>query len=333
MWTVMAPHAARLFAQALFAAFLLNIATMRHARAMEVTAWGDQLVLFGRVVDGDTAKVEAALAQSPQVTTIILRDSPGGDIKPGYRLGEEFRAKGLRTAVSGFCNSSCSVMFLGGKVRVFTNDAPRDATYVGFHGHYNGRGRLIPGAVKHHGLKDWIIRYSDGKADSALVERWINIPVNVGLIRFFNPTLVRRHGASTFMCQGMNPPGKTVFDCEPVAKTALDLGVVTSLHVISSHDIVAARAAMPRSLMPTGYAEVGEIDKVALKVRQGVDEYLRFMAARPPRAFAIAADHLHWAWDAGIPTAPLVALARCAARTRKPCRLYAVDDSVVWSSR
>jgi hypothetical protein len=39
-------------------------------------------------------------------------------------------------------------------------------------------------------LKDWIIRYSDGKADIALVERWINIPRASGMIYFYNPALV-----------------------------------------------------------------------------------------------------------------------------------------------
>ena len=61
---------------------------------------------------------------------------PGGDAPTGYKVGELFRQKGLRTAISGFCYSSCSRMFLGGKVRVLTDDAPPDATEVGFHGHY-----------------------------------------------------------------------------------------------------------------------------------------------------------------------------------------------------
>jgi hypothetical protein len=87
-------------------------------------------------------------------------------------------------------------------------------------------------------LYDWIIRYSDGKADPALVERWINIPVGVGMIHFFHPGMVRHNGVSAFMCQGQLPPGQTWFDCEPISKTALDLGVVTSLDIIRSNDVV-----------------------------------------------------------------------------------------------
>ena len=55
------------------------------------------------------------------------------------------------------------------------------------HGHYDHEGKLLPDLVLKYGLHDWIIRYSDGKADPALVERWINIPVSGGMIHFFHP--------------------------------------------------------------------------------------------------------------------------------------------------
>lgn len=210
------------------------------ASAMQMKTAGDQLILSGPVVDGDLGRVQEALAESPDVTTVILRNSPGGDAPTGYRVGELFRTRGLRTAVSGFCYSSCSRMFLGGKVRVFTDDQPAIVTHVGFHGHYDRNGHLLPQLVAGLGLRDWIIRYSDGKADPALVERWIAIPVGRGMIHFYHPGLVRRDGVSTFMCQGPNPPGTSVFDCEPIPHTALDLGVITALDIISSNDLAGS---------------------------------------------------------------------------------------------
>jgi hypothetical protein len=86
--------------------------------------------------------------------------------------------------------------------------------------------------VRQYGLRDWSIRYSDGKADPALVERWINIPYSRGMIHFFHPGLV---GVSTFMCQG-DEGQRSVFACEPIAKTALDLGIVTSLNLVHCAD-------------------------------------------------------------------------------------------------
>jgi hypothetical protein len=217
---------------------VLWIALATGSAAMEAKVVGDQLILSGPVVNGDLDKIRGELVASPQVTTVILRNSPGGDAPTGYRTGELMREKGLRTAVSGYCYSSCSRMFLGGRVRLFTDDFPMERTNVGFHGHYDRDGKLLPDLVSNYGLHDWIIRYSDGKADPALVERWINIPVSAGMIHFFHPGMVRHNGVSTFMCQGPMPPRSTWFSCEPIPKTALDLGVITSLDIIRSNDVV-----------------------------------------------------------------------------------------------
>jgi len=89
--------------------------------------------------------------------------------------------------------------------------------------------------LRQYGLRDWIIKYSDGKADPVLVERWINIPYSRGMIHFFHPGRVRRADASTFICEGDAAQG-SLFACEPIAKTALDLGVVTSLDLVHSAD-------------------------------------------------------------------------------------------------
>jgi len=54
------------------------------------------------------------------------------------------------------------------------------------------------------------------------------------MIHFFRPELVKHSGVSTFMCQG-NETG-SVFSCEPIAETALDLRSVTSLDLVHSTD-------------------------------------------------------------------------------------------------
>jgi hypothetical protein len=226
-------------------AFLvITAAANPRAQAMRIGTSGDQLILSGPVVGDEPGTIARILAENPAITTVILRNSPGGDAPAGYRVGEMLRAKGLRTAVSGYCYSSCSRMFLGGKTRVFTDDYPPEYTNVGFHGHYRNGGRLDAELVRRLGLKDWIVKYSDGKADPALVERWINIPVGRGMMHFYHPTLLRDRGATTFFCQG-NEPARSVFACEAEARSALDLGVITSLDVISGNDRSAPRAALP----------------------------------------------------------------------------------------
>jgi hypothetical protein len=213
--------------------------------AMELKVVGRQLILSGPVVGDEPAKVAEALTKSPEVDTVILRNSTGGNAPAGYQVGQLIRERGLRTAVSGFCHSSCSRMFLGGRTRYFTDDYPAERTEIGFHGHYYANGRLNADLVARYGLRDWIIKYSDGKADPQLVERWINIPYSRGMIHFFDPALVSHDGASTFFCQG-DEPTRVIFACEPIAKTALDLGVVTSLEIVRSADQAEIRTPNTR---------------------------------------------------------------------------------------
>jgi hypothetical protein len=205
------------------------------APTMELKIVGNQLFLSGPVVGDEPGKVREALASSPRINTVILRNSGGGNAPAGYQVGQLLRQHGVRTAVSGYCYSSCSRMFLGGSARYFTDDYLPETNNVGFHGHYDRMRHLNADLVRQYGLRDWIIKYSDGKADPALVDRWINIPSSRGMIHFFHPGLVNRAGASTFMCQGDESSG-SVFACEPIGKTALDLGIITSLDIVHSAD-------------------------------------------------------------------------------------------------
>jgi hypothetical protein len=215
------------------------VASADSSLAMEVTAVDGQIILSGPVVDGDLAKVKYTLAMNPNIRAAILRNSPGGHIRTGYAVGNLFREMGLRTAVSGYCYSSCSRMFLGGKERFFTDDYPLTMTHVGFHGHYRAdgrqRGHLDSQKIRDYGLKDWIIKHSDGRADPNLVERWINIPVNVGLIHFFPVQIARERGLSTFLCD-QGPVAGSVFACERIGKSAIDLGIATSAELLRSND-------------------------------------------------------------------------------------------------
>jgi hypothetical protein len=299
------------------------------AEAMEIKIAGHHLILSGPVIGDEFGKVQKILTDDPTIDTVILRNSPGGDAPTGYRIGELFRVKGLRTAVSGFCYSSCSRMFLGGLTRYFTDDFPPEYTNVGFHGHYDDC-HLNRESVERRGLKSWIIKYSDGKADPALVERWINIPLCIGMAHFYHPELLKRGGVSTFMCQGDEPVAQSVIGCEPIHKTALDLGVVTSLEIVKSQDQAEMRALLPKRPKATGFAAIEDSSKVPLHDAAARQGYQRFLAAGLPRAFAISPKG-SWSFKAGGFDAISLALSHCAQFAKQACKLYAVDDDVVWA--
>jgi hypothetical protein len=207
----------------------LAMAMAAPAAAMHMQVAGDQIILSGAVNPRDDDRLAALLdEQRGKIKTIILRDSPGGDAASGYAIGDLIRKRGLRTAVSGYCLSSCSRMFLGGVERQFTDDQPVGKTRVGFHGNYKSDGRLMVEAMPR--LRAWIIAHSDGKADPALVERWTGIPNHNGFIYFFDSArLNRKDGVSVFICTGNESKENRFNECEKLpGRTGYDLGIFTS---------------------------------------------------------------------------------------------------------
>jgi hypothetical protein len=215
---------------------MLALALALPAHGMDIRTCDDQVILSGRVEGNEYTRVEEILEQNPKIRTAVLRNSPGGDAATGYRLGELFREKGIATYVSGFCRSSCSRLFLGGKERYFTDDYAVGATHVGFHGNYRNDGRIVPGAPEQ--LKRFIATHSGGKADEQLVDRWVNLQDRKGFAYFFHPReLKRQDGISILLCQGSEPGNQRWSQCEKIARhDALSMGIVTSVELKRSCD-------------------------------------------------------------------------------------------------
>ena len=203
------------------------------AAAMEVEVKLPYVILSGPVVGTELRALETALKENPGITTVVLKNSPGGDAQTGYQAGEFIRAQGLNTAVSGFCLSSCSRFFLGGKERFFSDDQPVERTRVGLHGNYAKDGTLIKARVVP--LKAWIIKYSDGRARPELVEQWVRLPVNKGFAYFYHPTEAPAGFGPNRMllCQGTEEASQRSKLCaKPDMGNALDNGIVTSLEIL-----------------------------------------------------------------------------------------------------
>jgi hypothetical protein len=302
----------------------------RSAWAMVLTPLGNTIVLSGPVTGSELAMVKDAFAANPKIDLVVLRNSHGGDAWTGYRVGELLREVGVTTAVSGYCISSCSRMFLGGKQRLFTNDYPADRTYVGFHGHYNAQGNLDPQSVSKGGLYNWILKYSDGKADPALVQRWIAIQKNRGAANFFHPDVAAALGHSVFFCDGQQAQKPS--SCEALDTNALERGVITDERRIASPDQDTLPEKLRAGQFPaSGYAALDDIHKLPLVGAAALEQYRNYLQAPLPRAFAVAPSRKHWAWSAGgADEVNAQALQRCAERAQQTCVLYSVDEHVVY---
>ena len=78
----------------------------------------------------------------------------------------------------------------------------------------------------------------------------------------------------------------------------------------------------------SGFAAIDDAGKVPISASARERGYRKFLDAKSPRAFAVGPDSA-WGWATG-DWALGKALGRCARRGAT-CKLYAVDDEVVWS--
>jgi hypothetical protein len=78
----------------------------------------------------------------------------------------------------------------------------------------------------------------------------------------------------------------------------------------------------------SGFASLNDIEKIPTSTQNRENLYKQFLASKLPGAFAIgangAAGFATGDWAAGR------ALGYCQTRRGLPCKLYAVDDNVVW---
>ena len=207
------------------------------AGAMDVRVAGNQLVMGGGVSGDEIAKMRDTLPRNPQVDTVILQDSRGGDVWTAMRLGELFREKGYRTAVSGHCMSACVIIFLGGRERHFADGKPGNLTFLAVHtptfssdGIRDFKGS--PSRGTRGRIFDWMSERIGTRGDLALLERGLANDDPKGLLYFFDAARsTRRDGVTVFQCQGAEK--RKVADCEPVpGKSALQSGLITSETIV-----------------------------------------------------------------------------------------------------
>ena len=89
------------------------------------------------------------------------------------------------------------------------------------------------------------------------------------------------------------------------------------------------RKPPPGSPPPSGFAGLEDVRSVPIVSNKGREGYKAFLEGDVPRAFAIGPDG-SWTWVGGNPSAIEAVLARCRELAKTACKLYAVNDDVVW---
>jgi hypothetical protein len=92
---------------------------------------------------------------------------------------------------------------------------------------------------------------------------------------------------------------------------------------------VQYQVADPAPPKASGFAALDAVTAVPFVDEAGRNGYRNFLHQYPSRAFAVS-DSGAWSWAEGGDDPMSVAVANCQKQSSDPCRLYAVNDSVVW---
>lgn len=80
----------------------------------------------------------------------------------------------------------------------------------------------------------------------------------------------------------------------------------------------------------TDFAKLDDVDAVPFLSENGRRAYADYLTKMTPRAFAVSPSGA-WTWAEEGEAPDARALATCSAKSSQPCKLYSVDDYVVWN--
>jgi len=219
--------------------------------ATEATVVGDQLILSGRASDNELVLVRDAIAKhGDRIKVVILRDHSGrAENTDLMRAADLIAERGWRTAVSGFCGTACSKLFLGGVERHFTDDKSTSQTSVMFGSttfvkdsdsvKTDRSRRGGEGSERHNFLmRQWTQARTGGKVSEATLNRMFPPDGEIRYLHFYDAKRVtRKDGVSVLFCDGKEAPAKRWQECEKIADTdAYKDGILTSGVLIRSND-------------------------------------------------------------------------------------------------
>jgi dienelactone hydrolase len=88
----------------------------------------------------------------------------------------------------------------------------------------------------------------------------------------------------------------------------------------------------PPMPQPTNFAKVDDVGAVPFLSENGKRAYAEYLTKMTPRAFALSPSGA-WCWAEEGEDPDARALATCSAKSSQPCKLYSIDESIVWNDR
>ena len=205
---------------------------------MTLEKQGNQLFATGPVGGDDWLKFNQAFAD-PAVDTVVLVNSPGGSLWDGLSISKVIADKGYKTVAAGYCNSACSLLFMGGKERRFSNAFDPGWTYIGIHGAHDPHNGSLQ--VQANTQIFALLKTAMGEKFNASIMNTAlyQMDDNSGLMVV--PDNIRNPRAPIFHCKAGQTPRPNCTDYRDA--DALSLGVITH------NDLVTL--ALPSAFRPS----------------------------------------------------------------------------------
>lgn len=204
--------------------FFLSFWLPACSQAMTLERVGNDLYATGPTVDQDFLNFKEAFAKGG-IQRLILVNGPGGDLWTGMQVAQMVQNAQIKTVVSGFCMSACSLIFIAGQERAFgTGHLPR-GTMVGIHGAHAKDTKQ----VNHQAMPQMYALYKQQmgeKFDAPTINQALyDIKEASGMLRIREIQRTQEKDRTPWFC----PTGQTPVDqCQQhPGKDAFTLGVVT----------------------------------------------------------------------------------------------------------
>lgn len=207
------------------------------ASAMTVETHGDTVFASGPIGD-DLLKFEEAFS-GKGIQTVVFVNSPGGDLWTGLRVGRLIADKGYKTVIAGRCVSACSIMFMGGKERRFSNAFRPKLTYIGIHGAHKTMTKQVDAALQPQ-IFAFFKHYTGERFNPVVINMALYDMEDAGsLLRIFDP--VRSMQTAPYHCKSSQTPRNQCTTLSDV--DAVSLGIITHAELVTLDLPTAFRSA------------------------------------------------------------------------------------------
>lgn len=215
---------------------LLTLSLAVQAMKIEVHK---NIVFASGAVGDDVVAFQEAFAK-PGVDTVVFVNSPGGDLWTGLRVGRMIADQGLKTVAAGACISSCSIMFMGGKERTFSDAFSAPLTYIAIHGAHNKYTKMVDSNIQPR-IFAFLKQNMADKFNAEIMNTALFDMDDAGaLLRVFDDARFPKQ--LSYHCKSSQTPRK---DCTNYKDaTALNLGIVTS-NTLTKLDLPESYKAKP----------------------------------------------------------------------------------------